>query len=164
MTLLGSTFKPSHVWNHLIMNCLIKCFQCFYSILVIDQPFCICITNRSIIIQVISVEAFLNSFPTSGNFCHLLITFANSLDPDKARQNIGPDLDSNCLTFWWYSWKNFWKNLLKKKSTDDKKACRLRSMQRVNYPLNIITIMRNVNKDVSLQVEERGRPWSTGWC
>ena len=25
--------------------------------------------------------------------CHLLITFANSLDPDQARQNVGPDLD-----------------------------------------------------------------------
>ena len=28
----------------------------------------------------------------------LLITFANSLDPDEARQNVGPDLDPNCLT------------------------------------------------------------------
>ena len=25
--------------------------------------------------------------------CRLLITFANSLDPDQARQNVGPDLD-----------------------------------------------------------------------
>ena len=30
--------------------------------------------------------------------CRLLITFANSLDPDQARQNVGPDLDLNCLT------------------------------------------------------------------
>ena len=28
----------------------------------------------------------------------MLITFANSLDPDQARQNIGPDLDPICLT------------------------------------------------------------------
>ena len=27
--------------------------------------------------------------------CHLLITFANSLDPDQVQQN---DLDANCLT------------------------------------------------------------------
>ena len=27
--------------------------------------------------------------------CRLLITFANSLDPDQARQNVGPDLDPN---------------------------------------------------------------------
>ena len=34
----------------------------------------------------------------SGDFCHLLITFANSLDPDQALQNVGPDLDPNCFT------------------------------------------------------------------
>ena len=28
----------------------------------------------------------------------LLIPFANSLDPDQDRQNVGPDLDPNCLT------------------------------------------------------------------
>ena len=28
----------------------------------------------------------------------LLITFANSLDPDQARQNVWPDLDPSCLT------------------------------------------------------------------
>ena len=38
-----------------------------------------------------------NCFPPSGDLCHLLITFANSLDPDQARQNVGPDLDPNCL-------------------------------------------------------------------
>ena len=26
----------------------------------------------------------------------LLVAFANSLDPDQDRQNVGPDLDSNC--------------------------------------------------------------------
>ena len=39
-----------------------------------------------------------NSLPASGDFCCLLITFANSLDPDQARQIVGPDLDPNCLT------------------------------------------------------------------
>ena len=39
----------------------------------------------------------INSFPASGNFCRLLIIFANSLDPDQARQNVGPDLGPNCL-------------------------------------------------------------------
>ena len=39
-----------------------------------------------------------NSFPASGDFCRLLITFANSLYPSQARQNVGPDLDPNCLT------------------------------------------------------------------
>ena len=50
-------------------------------------------------------------FPDSGDFCRLLIIFANSLDP-----NVGPELDPNCLTPWWYSWKIiFWNNNLKKK-------------------------------------------------
>ena len=40
----------------------------------------------------------LNSLPASDIFCRLLITFANSLDPDQARQNVGPDLDPNFLT------------------------------------------------------------------
>ena len=30
--------------------------------------------------------------------CPLLITFTNNLDPDQARQNVGPDLNQNCLT------------------------------------------------------------------
>ena len=41
------------------------------------------------------INELFNSFLASGDFCHLLITFANSLDPD---QNVGPDLDQNCLS------------------------------------------------------------------
>ena len=40
----------------------------------------------------------LDSFLASGNFCRLLIIFANSLDPDQDRHSVGPDLDPNCLT------------------------------------------------------------------
>ena len=36
----------------------------------------------------------------------------NSFDPDQARQNVGPNLDPNCLTHWWYSWKNFSKQIV----------------------------------------------------
>ena len=36
-----------------------------------------------------------NSWPTK---CCLLITLANSLESDQARQFVGPDLDPNCLT------------------------------------------------------------------
>ena len=42
-----------------------------------------------------------NSFPVCADFCSLLITFANCLDPDQAGQNAWPDLDPNCLTLWW---------------------------------------------------------------
>ena len=38
------------------------------------------------------------SFQASSDFCHLLITYANSLDPDQDRQNVGPDPDQNRLT------------------------------------------------------------------
>ena len=40
----------------------------------------------------------MKPFLASSNFCNLLITFANSLDPDLDRQNVGPDIDPNCLT------------------------------------------------------------------
>ena len=36
-----------------------------------------------------------NYFLASGDFCHLLITFANSLDPDQDRQRVRSDLDPN---------------------------------------------------------------------
>ena len=51
------------------------------------------------------------SFRSSGDFCHLLITFANNFDTGQDRQNIRPDLDPYYLFL-----KEFWK-----KSADDKK-------------------------------------------
>ena len=48
--------------------------------------------------SLINKENFnVNSFLASGNVFHLLITFANSLNPDQDRQNISPNLDPNCL-------------------------------------------------------------------
>ena len=38
---------------------------------------------------------YFSSFLVSGDFYHLLIIFANSLDPDQERQNVGPDLGPN---------------------------------------------------------------------
>ena len=38
------------------------------------------------------------NFVNSAYYRCLLINFANSLDPDQARQNVRPDLDPNCLT------------------------------------------------------------------
>ena len=37
-------------------------------------------------------KSCINSFPTSGHICCLLITFAKNLG-----QDVGPDLDPNCL-------------------------------------------------------------------
>ena len=43
-------------------------------------------------VVVTSVNRSIYSFLTSGDFCHLLINFANSLDPNQVGQNIGPEL------------------------------------------------------------------------
>ena len=40
----------------------------------------------------------VNCLAASSHFCCLLTNFANSLDPDQARQFVGPDLDPYCLT------------------------------------------------------------------
>ena len=45
----------------------------------------------------ISGLAGISFFLACGDFC-LLITFANSLDPDLDRHSVGPDLDPNHLT------------------------------------------------------------------
>ena len=44
-------------------------------------------------------------------YCHLLVIFAKSLDPDQARQHVWPDQDPNFLTLRWCSWNFFWKML-----------------------------------------------------
>ena len=36
-------------------------------------------------------------FLASGDFCHLLITFAKGLDAAQDEQIVSPDLDTNCL-------------------------------------------------------------------
>ena len=60
----------------------------------------------------------LNSFLASDSFHRLLITFANSLDPDQDRQNVGLDLDPNCLTLKEFFSKKF---ILKKVSRSQQK-------------------------------------------
>ena len=66
--------------------------------------------------EFVVLSTLRNSFPTSGDFCCLLITFANSLDPDRAWQNItwsGSKLFDTLVVFL----KDFLKkNMLKKKS------------------------------------------------
>ena len=52
--------------------------------------------------KVVSTSFVFNSLPARGTFGCLLITIANSLDPDQARQNVRPDLDPSCLTSGWY--------------------------------------------------------------
>ena len=44
------------------------------------------------------LKTLINSLFVSGDLYRLLMSFANSLDPDQDRQNVGPDLDPNRLT------------------------------------------------------------------
>ena len=60
-------------------------------------------------------------------WCHLLITFANSLEPDQARQYVWPDLDPNCLILMVFL-KEFYKKVdFEKKSANFKKHAKLPS-------------------------------------
>ena len=70
--------------------------------------------------------SIINSLPASVNFCHLLIIFANSLDQDQDRQDVGPDLEPNCVTLIVLLKEFFRKSCFWKKS-DDKKIME-------NYP------------------------------
>ena len=42
------------------------------------------------------LDMCLTRYPLSAD------NFANSLDPDQVQQNVGPDLELNCLTLCWY--------------------------------------------------------------
>ena len=48
--------------------------------------------------KTVTLSNELNSFLASRDFCHLLIIFVNSLEPDQDQQKVGPDLDPICLT------------------------------------------------------------------
>ena len=56
-------------------------------------------SEQAYCLKKVNVSQVMNSLlVSSGNFYRLLITFANSLDPDQGQQNVGPDLDTNHLT------------------------------------------------------------------
>ena len=44
------------------------------------------------------VKGILLALSLLAETCHLLTTFANSLDPDQAQQNVGPDLDTKLMS------------------------------------------------------------------
>ena len=66
------------------------------------------------------IYIIIHSGLSLGHFCRLLITFANSLDPDQYRQNISPDLNPNSLTL-----IVLLKELLFKKSAVDNKNMKI---------------------------------------
>ena len=63
------------------------------------------------------MQLIVQLFIARGDFCCLLITFANSLILDQNRQNVSPDLDLNRLTF-----KDFFENNFEKSPGPTAKA------------------------------------------
>ena len=112
--------------------------------------------SRVCFILLLNQFVCINSFPASGDFFRLLITFANSLDPDQPRQNVGPvgpDLDPNCLTLWWYSWKIF----LKKKRKIKNNSQMTKSMQ--SYPG-----CKGLNQEYEKHCHITLDKWGVGGC
>ena len=88
--------------------------------------------------------------------CYLLITFAKSLDQGQARQNVGPDLDPNCLTLWWYFRKIYLKMLILKNSADNKNQQHGKSPNMQTINTTIITAADDHFYDI-FSVKHKGR-------
>ena len=63
------------------------------------------------------------TYKLSVYLCHLLKTFAYRLDPDQARQNIGPDLDPICLIYLKYFFKKVDFQKISRRQKSIKKVC-----------------------------------------
>ena len=85
-----SIFWPYPGSNCAVANTLAKCKKLEPNEINFSQGFGQKVLSKSCFVYI--------SLPTRGDFYCLLITVANSLNPDQARQNVGPDLDPNCLT------------------------------------------------------------------
>ena len=89
---------------------------------------------------------YVNSFLASSDFCHLLIIFANSFNPDLDRHKVGHDQDSNCFDTLIVILKELFEKVYLEKSANDNKsmknypACRV--FQKCNFLLNMVTLCR----------------------
>ena len=94
----------------------------------------------------------LNSFLADDDHCRLLITFANSLDPDQVRQKVSPDLDPKPLGFLIAFLKElFEKNNFDKKSTDNKSmencpACKDTSLHSIDVYGPLVLTSESLDK------------------
>ena len=73
-----------------------------------------------------------NFLPASCELCHLLITFANRLNPDQAQQSVQPDLDPSRLELMLFLKENFEKSNVEKYLQTTKNHEKLPSMLQVN--------------------------------
>ena len=99
------------------------------------------LTSAAVMIDVLRA----NYFPSCVNFSSLLMTFANSSDPDQEQQTLNPDLDPNCLTlicllvFLIYVFEKV--NLEKNQLTTKTKACKI-TYKNVNMIYYIVSCLR----------------------
>ena len=87
---MSTHFRAHPGSEFVVANTLAKCKKLVPNEIDFSQGFSQKVISRSC--------SVFNSLPASGKLCHLLITFANSLDKEQARQNVGPVLGPNCLT------------------------------------------------------------------
>ena len=76
------------------------------------------------------------------------VIFANKIvwAQIRPRRSVGPDLDSNCLTLWFYSWEIVLKKLIwKTKSEDDKTHVKFPSMQIIKRNKTLWTRAKKLN-------------------
>ena len=99
---LHKIFSPVFLINE--QRCHKKCLLQLWLALYFDQDF---------------IYSFLLTLSLLAATCHLLITFANSLDPDQDRKNVSPDLDPNRLTLIVFLKEFFLKSKFWKKLADD---------------------------------------------
>ena len=106
----------------------------------------------------VQVLGIINSFSASGDFCRLLINFANSLDPDQ-----GPDLTQIRGLIWI---KNVWhcdgiseKVNLKKESTDNKKACKITQHAIVKGFLRRLLFWTDFHTQLSVKFYRTASTW-----
>ena len=70
------------------------------------------------------VQGFYIAINSESQF-RLLITYANSLDPDQAEMSDLIWIQTVAHSPWWYSWNYFLKKFILKKSADDKKSWKI---------------------------------------
>ena len=90
-------------------------------------------------------------YHASGDICHLLITFANSLDPDQDWHIVGPDLDPTVWHCPSVSERIFFKRkILKKDSRQQQKHEKLPSMQINSF--NLLLSLRSMQVALRLRL------------
>ena len=107
-------------------------------------------------------------FLAVATFCPLLLTFANSFDPDQARHNLGPDLDPNCLTLIFFPKGYFGEKKMKKVSRGQQNHEKLPNMQWIFLFFNLLKnpkqMLKLIDNKTFTNLRWKLLPiWTYGW-